>query len=640
MKTHITEYLGHVEVILPALIAEGLTANDRAKVRMSALQAVVQRAQSLGAEPPELTAECRAAGIDSTMIRSLLLGARAAGNGVTTAPGLSQLTDDLWKDVEIMIHAVQAGDAPAGIAADGRLSAIRAQVEIGNDEIREAQVAKLTAVPGPEDDSLHRLVMDLHKALNRLAAACAQEIVAGASVYGLRPDDKPVIQAFMRGLERTRGLKFDHPGLDTMAARRGSRLVVENDIGTTDAHVLIVAIEGATVTVTHTDVHKARAKFFTALFDQFPVQWSGLDHGQGDELGGQAFCLITGRYDAETSERRDAFLEALGAALVFLIDWNKARKVLRTLVDNAEAVRILDWAARREIGHRGFLELGGSELVASAVRHATPARIGFGERLSDALGRGEAVDFLKAVLRISTEALRENRSLRVARDEIEAELLRRFERTDSTLLAVVVRQAGLAREIAAGIAHRVAPQPSGFLQDGSRLAARARRIEEKADRLVVETRNAIARFAAAPTIGRLVNSLEGAIDELEQAAFIASLLPACLEPAILQPLADLTAAAVADAEAIAAGIDATAEIPEGQRTDFEDALAATRRVADLEHAADQAERAVTALVFRSEWDVKSALSVLELARSLERACDGFAAAGNLLHEHFMADLSA
>lgn len=640
MKTRIAEYLGHVEVVLPALIAEGLTANDRAKVRMSALQAVVQRAHNPNAEPRELTAECRAAGIDSTMVRSFVVAARAAGNGVITAPGLSELTNDLWKDVETMLHAVEAGDAPAGKAAADRLSVIRTQIEVGNDEIQEAQVSKLTAVTGSEDDSLHRLVMDLHKALNRLAAACAEEIVAGAHAYGVRPDDKPVIQAFMRGLDRTRGLKFDHPGLGTTATRRGSRLVIENDIGTTDAHVLIVAVEGATVTVTHTDVHKARAKFFVGLFDQFPVQWSGLDRGPTDELGDQAFCLITGRYDAETSERRDAFLEALGAALVFLIDWNKGRKALRSLVDNADAVRILEWAARREIGHRAFLELGGSDLVASAVRRATPARIGFGERLSDALGRDEAVDFLKAVLRISTEALRENRSLRLVRDEIEADLVRRLERTDSTLLAVVIRQAGLAREIAARIAHHVAHQSLGFPHDGSRLAAHARRIEEKADRLVIEARNAIARFAAPPTIRPLVNALEGAIDELEQAAFIASLLPAHLEPAILQPLADLAAAVLGGAEAIAAGIDATAEIPEGQRTDFEDALAAIRRVTDLEHAADQAERAVTAFVFRSDFDVKTALSVLELARSLERACDGFAAAGYLLHEHFMADLSA
>lgn len=81
-----------------------------------------------------------------------------------------------------------------------------------------------------------------------------------------------------------------------------------------------------------------------------------------------------GRYSTAQSEARDAFLEAVGASLVFLIDWNKARKVLREWVTNGDAVRILDWAARHRIGHRGFLELGGAELVASAGSPSKPTR--------------------------------------------------------------------------------------------------------------------------------------------------------------------------------------------------------------------------------------------------------------------------
>jgi hypothetical protein len=99
--------------------------------------------------------------------------------------------------------------------------------------------------------------MDLHKVLNRLAAGCAEEIVSGAHVFGLRPDDHRSVESFMRGLEETRGLKFDHPGLDTMATRSGDRLLIQNDIGTTDAHVVVI---------TYTDVHRARAKFFIGLF--------------------------------------------------------------------------------------------------------------------------------------------------------------------------------------------------------------------------------------------------------------------------------------------------------------------------------------------------------------------------------------
>jgi hypothetical protein len=41
--------------------------------------------------------------------------------------------------------------------------------------------------------------MDLHKVLNRLAAACAEENVAGAQAHSVLPGDKPMIESFMRG---------------------------------------------------------------------------------------------------------------------------------------------------------------------------------------------------------------------------------------------------------------------------------------------------------------------------------------------------------------------------------------------------------------------------------------------------------
>ena len=205
--------------------------------------------------------------------------------------------------------------------------------------------------------------MDLHKDLNSLAAAHAEEVLAGAHVYALLLEDRPAIEAFMRGVEATRKLKFSHPGLATTATRAGARLTIQNDLGETDAHVVVIVVEPDAVTVIHTDVHLARARFFTGLLRDFPVQWSGLERKSATGLGDDGvFYLVTGRLPTVRGEDRDAFLEALGASLVFLIDWNKARKVLREWVSNADAIRILEWAARHRVGHRGFLELGGRNL--------------------------------------------------------------------------------------------------------------------------------------------------------------------------------------------------------------------------------------------------------------------------------------
>jgi uncharacterized protein Yka (UPF0111/DUF47 family) len=644
MKARIVQQLGEIEVLLPARVAEGLAANDRAKAGLSALQAVAKQATHPAEEPDDLSAECAAAGVDAAAIRSMMAAARETSPGRIAAPGLAKLVRSLFEDVGAMVAAVTAGDEAAGSMADNRLSALRTRLSAEFDEIEVARIIELSALLGGAD-SLHRLIMDLHKALNRLSATCAEEDVAGARAHGLLPEDRPIIEAFMRGVHRTRDLKFDHPGLDTTVARSGSRLVIQNDIGETDAHVVIVTVEDMTVAVTYTDIHRARGRFFIALFDRFAVKWSGLGRERTKGFAdGDAFYLITGHYQADADKSREAFLEAIGMSLVFLIDWNKARKSLRNLVDGQSATRLLDWAARHRIGHRAYLEYGGTDLVAAAIRHAAPTRIGFGERLAAVLGYDIAVDFLKAVLRLATEGLQHGRSNRLVRDMIETELVRHLDRTDRAMLTIVTRQLGLAHDIAVNIASEIAdramePAIRDGVPEASTLALRARRIEEKADHIAVDARMIAQRTNAGAIIAQLIDTAEQTIDELEQASFVASLAPAVIDQKLLEPLAELADAAIHGTEAAASGIDAATEVAEGRRADVDDAFEATRRLIDIEHAADDAERRITGLVLR-KGDTNGGVCILELARTIERATDSLARVGHLLREHVMADLSA
>jgi len=106
------------------------------------------------------------------------------------------------------------------------------------------------------------------------------------------------------------------------------------------------------------------------------------------------------------------------------------------------------------------------------------------------------MDFLKTVLRVSTESLIAGRSVRLVRDHIEADLVRHLERVDSELLAIVVRQTGLAHDIATALAHHIANLQAGRAVNGKTLATRARQIEEKADRIAIDARNEVTRFNA------------------------------------------------------------------------------------------------------------------------------------------------
>jgi uncharacterized protein Yka (UPF0111/DUF47 family) len=641
MKTQIIRELGQADILLPSLITAGLSANDRIKVRLSALQAAAAHAREPGRPVNELAVECHAAGIAAAAIASLINGADMIGENRLAAPNLAKLMKELQDDIDAMMRSVNAGNAQEADRASARLNAIRAAGLLdASREIELSRITRLTSVAQDAGDSLHRLVMDLHKALNRLAAGCSEGSLAGAQVFGLHGEDRVPVESFMKGLAETRALKFDHPGLDTMATRSDGRLLIQNDIGTTDAHVLVVAIKRNAVTVTYTDVHLARAKFFISLFGDFDAEWSGLDHhaSTGFEDGG--FFLVTGRLQARTAADRNEFLAAVGSALVFLIDWNKARKLLRNWVSKDDAAKILEWAARQRVGHRGFLELGGNELLGSAVRNAAPTRIGFGERLDQVLGRTAAVDFLKTVLRISTEALLAGHSVRTVRDQFEAELVRRLERVESALLAMVLRQIGLAHDLGTAISRYISGLLADQETDGKELAARAGRIEQKADGIALEARREVSRFGARPIIEQLVDRAEEAVDELEQAAFVASLTPTGLNKSLISALSELCAVAITAAEAAASGLAAAAEVPEGRRADSEDALAAVVRLVDAEHAADSRERAIAALVFTGGHDAATALLVLELARAIERSTDRLAGFGHLLRKHIMTDLAA
>ena len=60
-------------------------------------------------------------------------------------------------------------------------------------------------------------------------------------------------------------------------------------------------------------------------------------------------------------------------------------------------LRCCCWAAENDIGHRGFLELGGARLVNQAIEATAGSSMHFGDRLCDVLGDAETLAFLRFV---------------------------------------------------------------------------------------------------------------------------------------------------------------------------------------------------------------------------------------------------
>jgi len=121
-------------------------------------------------------------------------------------------------------------------------------------------------------------------------------------------------------------------------------------------------------------VQVQRVRFFQGLLAAHGVAWGETRAGEARGADGrETVYRCTGRLALTDATALARLLEALGSRLVFLVDWNRARKRLRSFVDGPSSLELLRWAAEQAVGHHAFLALGGERLV---------------EQAADALARG------------------------------------------------------------------------------------------------------------------------------------------------------------------------------------------------------------------------------------------------------------
>ena len=392
------------------------------------------------------------------------------------------------------------------------------------DRLSDKQVQELTEGRRGEGDSLHLLVMDLHKQINALAGELATEVIAGANVWELLPADRPRVSAFMRGVNRTAPVKFDHPGLDTAATRDGDRLLIQNDIGTNDAHVLVIQIAERVITLTYSDLHRVRLEFFQELLKPFGAKWSVLESRTSADLNeGAAYSMVTARFDCADDASVDRALEGIGSRIVFLIDWNRARKRLQLFVGRTDAIAVLADAARLDIGHRAWLQVGGEGLVFAAMQAAGEGAFRIGDRLAEVIGAADAHAFLVAVMRLACDALRRAQPTALVADETRM-LLARHVRQRSSEFDLLAEHAAYCQALAQAVSDGLAHGAERSEKTAQELAARSKAWERKADHLVMQARDKAERQPRWRPVAKLVEQFDDVADALEEAAFLISLM--------------------------------------------------------------------------------------------------------------------
>ncbi|MGO9489818.1 MAG: PEP/pyruvate-binding domain-containing protein [Solirubrobacteraceae bacterium] len=639
LKDRIIATLGEDELLLPDLIRQALMANDRVKY----LLALLQRAQGAADGDPDvsdLREERLASGVSDARFDNVIHASARRDDGLYVIPGAADLASAAFGEVETMLAPLRATGAKTAEELGDRLLGIERAVAPNGDAITAADISWLTAGRRGDRDSLHLLVMDAHRKLNQLAARLATESIGGARVYGIEEADRPLVGAFARGVERTQPLRFDHPGLGTLATRSGDALVVQNDIGETEAHIVVVKIVERVVTVIYTDVHLPRLLFFQRMLAGQGIGWDDT-RSRGGDTGQGLYHLAVGRLAAASEEALDAFLELLGSRMVFLIDWNRARKRLRRLVGNRAAVDLLDWAAERELGHMAFLIAGSDQLVYDALTLAGGRGTRAGESLVDVLGTPAAISYLRAVLRICSEGLLARRSLSLVTDEARAELIGYVRTARQELLELIAAHAELVVSIGEGardaLEQAAADHPS---RDRAEIARLARAWEQSADELVNEVRGASTRAEEPAPFVELVQEADDVADALEEAAFSWSLLPqGRASGTVLGQSRRMMDLVLDAARSHLRAVQLARGIHRGSPSEDMDAfLETTHRIVALERDTDEALREVQAALVR-EVDAAGELFIIAQAtQALEEAADALMRTAHLLHGQVLGNV--
>ncbi|MGD0958289.1 MAG: hypothetical protein ABSB19_00635 [Methylomonas sp.] len=153
---------------------------------------------------------------------------------------------------------------------------------------------------------------------------------------------------------------------------------------------------------------------------------------------------------------------------------------------------MLTEAARLDIGHRAWLQVGGERLIFAAMQSAGEGAFRIGDRLDEIMGIADARAFLLAVMQLACQALSTGQPSALVADETRM-LLAQYVRYRTSEFDLLAEHAAychtLAQAVSDGLTHGV----ENSAKAAQSLAARAKTWERKADILVMQAREKAER---------------------------------------------------------------------------------------------------------------------------------------------------
>jgi hypothetical protein len=636
-KETIIERIGEQRLIMPILVGRALAANERLTYYLMLLRAAHACAIAPDEPAPNLRVEREASGVTDSSFDRIVEGSSTIGPDTLHIPQVESIVAHLFEELRLMLPPLEV----AGLTRPeiherfeiyrGRYDDLVAHAPLcHDDQLIVGAIAMLTGLTRNSHDTAYQLAIDLHDELDRLQSNVAEEIIDGARVFGVTPADWPLIRAFMKGLNDTAPLKFARPGLDTTVTRDESGLSIQTDLGSTEAHFVVVTVTGLSAMVTYTDIHPRRIRFLHDMLRTYGVRWSAVSASPGAD-----YDVSFGCFTAETPERLERYLTFLGSRLVFLIDWNRARKRLSRLVRKSVATRLLKWAADNKVGHCAFLQVGDVGVIDAALERGAPVHSREGG-LEEWLGADSARWFMMDVLRVTSSGLAADRSLSLIEDDIEAALRRPLQTTDLRMLQRVAEDvtiiAALTERVRLTLVSAYSDEP---IQDSARTAELAKRWSNHVDQLAVQACRRFDRVSERD-VRELLNEADGAADTLEEAAFMLTQLPDSVDPEMLVLLVGVADLVLDSVRQYVRCLEEFRDLSSTSSDSGMDSLLVDiERLVDLHRQAIEKRRALTERLLRGPGDLHDVHVVVNVARGFERTATALARCGALVRDHVL-----
>jgi hypothetical protein len=639
-KVDIEDGTEQYDAPLPELVIRGFAANDRLRYYLALLQAAEAHASMPGQPVQTLRAEREASGVSDESFDRTIEESHDIGSQTLHIPGVATLVEHLFDELRLMLQPLQAAAYP-GSDIGIRCEIYRRRLDdlilhapaCDGDHVSLGSIAAFTALSRNGHDTVYQLALDLHRELNRLQGSISLDTLDGASSYNVPSANRELVRAFMEGVNQTSPLKFDHPGMNTTATGEGDRLTIQNDLSATGAHAIAIRVDGLTATLNYTDIHRARARFLQELLTPYDLAWTAATPRAGTDAE-----TIVGRLTAGTTDHLKQYLTYLGSRLVFLVDWNRARKRLSRVVRKSDAIAVLAWAADNNVGHRAFLQVGDIGLIDGALERADHFHVRPGARLDEWLGRNAARLFLMSVLRTASAGLQAGYSQRLIEDEVEAELLRHLDTADQHLFRGAVEHAtalaALAERLRAAIAQIKSGGSAGDITH--RAQDLAQTWSTRADQIARHSSRLVGRTSDGHHLGQLFTQAAIAAEALDEAAFLLTLVSHDIDPkalSLLDGLADLMGGAFREyARCLEEGRELSSA---SARSDVDAFLVKIDRLVDLNRQAIAAKREIVERSFRVPGDFRDHHLVTVMAGEFGQAATSVARCGLIVRDHVL-----